>query len=1336
MINKKNYIKQTLPVVDRKSYPGREIFLVKYEGKEYAINLLKFQQEEPTPDTIDCLIENGPDGNPVIKRDLTPILSRLYKENETYDFIIDQDWTVSGKPRYMVKDGTGLWFYIYPHDGQRYSKGERVSCRVTRLRGMNINLQVVRRYDLHRVKPFDINEFNSDQWPLLKDLIENSEEFNEIRRLQQDGNSEWVFLMFTRLWSVIQSLRPSTLLDVEARDTKNAQLKGMTQEFGRMLTYFLEDSEYLNEFEEEEATERRRELTQTMYRVSDLIRAWEIVTAGNADSEIDAIFNKMRTSGYLIRPERRLRTMMYIFMLGGQELMNTKLPDLFKVILESGNLRDNWRAEPFRTALVEQLQLYIDVNRQLLDMATVIDDTLRPTWEGVVRALALQQFLADGEHDPVNHSANQSKLFRYYSLFSPTGGERFLDKAVNALLRRSFYHLDYPWDDISNLQRLWQRLMAVLGSECTTRVLDTPYGTLKVSPASISFSMPNSDNLGYQALPPYMKLWKSLSIELDEPLPSDLRNPIKIPDYKKTFSAIVHSIFDEKEVVAKVKETPLIRRLPDPDDEVEIIIEGIDPIYPERFRCRIVEDGVKGTGYILSRQIINIRRVLDPRIFRNYEGTPYILRAKVKSIGGEDEIEFTLLDGLAECVRDNFQGQDELQCVVLAPPSNRTRGMATGFSDDGFAVWLDPGDFKEELKDRAYVWAEVTNISSDGKNVYARVTSLEGEEKDYYWDGARRLIRAYSEERVWEDPELQMDSQDEAHEVEDLLSDEDARQIMHIVGRMGAMEHDLTVSYCYYSYAELIARLLGNQEMVKYFDTRRRIIELLDDFATNGRVDPDRLEHFTHSLAAGAAGSPEALKVRVLAMLDHGEYNDSLIHLMTDKDPVISQLAHMVLVYNMLDGLKMPDSRSAIRDRIYTLLNLKADHKPVQIENGRESNTVEFKTSIVYPAGRSHCPDMKEQLLEISKVVCGMLNSKGGKLYIGVSDEGYIRGVDSDVEVLGSLDKFDLTFHNALRKSLGFLVNESEYINTYWAEFGKKKVYVAEISPYTRAVACNDIYYQRHGTSTLYVPDSSLDEFLRKRNHEEVVPETVEAHAETPSNREPAKEATSQLNPTENHAVSNETVKTRDEEPESTYVDEMPEERESEIATTRLRPNVLHDYEPGYQTVHTYLYFLSDLSILASDYDLYREDDSKLALALNEEEASNYLMMVYDCGTVVRVPVDDIISDIDRGEGRLRKNDPVVFIAPCKEDTGLLIYFRDTSGNIFKQAFKSEAIDNGSVTDLGLRLVAKENEILKCELIDPDHFNSFSAFTRNGQKIGKDDETLAESYADSLRRLR
>lgn len=121
---------------------------------------------------------------------------------------------------------------------------------------------------------------------------------------------------------------------------------------------------------------------------------------------------------------------------------------------------------------------------------------------------------------------------------------------------------------------------------------------------------------------------------------------------------------------------------------------------------------------------------------------------------------------------------------------------------------------------------------------------------------------------------------------------------------------------------------------------------------------------------------------------------------------------------------------------------------------------------------------------------------------------------------------------------------------------------------------------------------------------------------------------------------------------------------------------------------------------------------------------------------MLRVLVNDIIADIDRGEGRLRKNDPVAFITPCKAEDGLLVYYRDPAGNIFKQSFKPESIEEGSISDLGLRLVGKENEILRCEIIRPDCFNSFSALTRNGQKIGKDNDSLEESFADSLRRLR
>lgn len=70
--------------------------------------------------------------------------------------------------------------------------------------------------------------------------------------------------------------------------------------------------------------------------------------------------------------------------------------------------------------------------------------------------------------------------------------------------------------------------------------------------------------------------------------------------------------------------------------------------------------------------------------------------------------------------------------------------------------------------------------------------------------------------------------------------------------------------------------------------------------------------------------------------------------------------------------------------------------KYVGLKNfGTENEKKEFKSSIVYPAGKT-TPDIDEQLGIICRTIAGFMNSNGGTLYIGVSDNGYICGIEND----------------------------------------------------------------------------------------------------------------------------------------------------------------------------------------------------------------------------------------------------------------------------------------------------------------------------------------------------
>jgi len=90
-----------------------------------------------------------------------------------------------------------------------------------------------------------------------------------------------------------------------------------------------------------------------------------------------------------------------------------------------------------------------------------------------------------------------------------------------------------------------------------------------------------------------------------------------------------------------------------------------------------------------------------------------------------------------------------------------------------------------------------------------------------------------------------------------------------------------------------------------------------------------------------------------------------------------------------------------------------------KIINKGESLTTEFKETLSLDIEKQ----TKEKYIEISslKTIAGFLNSKGGTLLVGVSDDGKCPGVIVEVDKFnkGNFDKFLLHFKNLLKKSIG-----------------------------------------------------------------------------------------------------------------------------------------------------------------------------------------------------------------------------------------------------------------------------------------------------------------------------
>lgn len=117
-----------------------------------------------------------------------------------------------------------------------------------------------------------------------------------------------------------------------------------------------------------------------------------------------------------------------------------------------------------------------------------------------------------------------------------------------------------------------------------------------------------------------------------------------------------------------------------------------------------------------------------------------------------------------------------------------------------------------------------------------------------------------------------------------------------------------------------------------------------------------------------------------------------------------------------------PKSSASLQEQVSRMLEsiailMDADKVRAIIREG-ESKRIEFKQSLSLDVKKQ----TKEKYMETLslKTIVAFLNTEGGNLLIGVSDEGEIRGVDGEIEKLyENTDKFLLHFKDLLRDKIG-----------------------------------------------------------------------------------------------------------------------------------------------------------------------------------------------------------------------------------------------------------------------------------------------------------------------------
>ena len=113
-----------------------------------------------------------------------------------------------------------------------------------------------------------------------------------------------------------------------------------------------------------------------------------------------------------------------------------------------------------------------------------------------------------------------------------------------------------------------------------------------------------------------------------------------------------------------------------------------------------------------------------------------------------------------------------------------------------------------------------------------------------------------------------------------------------------------------------------------------------------------------------------------------------------------------------------------------------------------EGEGIEFKPTLSCHFTNKTWHGKYEVNYKIAKTICAFLNSKGGLLFIGVSDKGEIQGLDFDFNLSNKenkIDFFKLDFDRVLDTFIGFAVKP--IVNIELIEINEKQVCVVKVEP-------------------------------------------------------------------------------------------------------------------------------------------------------------------------------------------------------------------------------------------------------------------------------------------------
>ena len=564
-------------------------------------------------------------------------------------------------------------------------------------------------------------------------------------------------------------------------------------------------------------------------------------------------------------------------------------------------------------------------------------------------------------------------------------------------------------------------------------------------------------------------------------------------------------------------------------DDVEVIEDCIDSIVADQRKCKKMPKArvlhSYSTGDIVPVEIIEVGeknftvRSIDPdyeeitgklalettlQVFKN--NYPIELWKKALPVGTRINVSynaasrnFSIAEQFIEYIQDCVGIGREMYCRYYRDV-NESEGHYEFVSDDGYLFFVPLTPMQEDLLDKdAFIVVQVYEHNSERqrrgcmKGTFVRV---DNNPSDFDGNEAlQSLVNDFVEQDIHADlPEPAT----EAVAIDEFF----IKEICYTLNVIQSRESSPVKRYKLLSLIKLLSEMAQFDKESQYISYLSKYIKTLILFAKADKEEnkcirdisvPDGLEG-NETISSGT----EILKI--LSYFSAG-YNDkvnqALAEYLDSDNELIAKTASLVQSYNRLKDLLDDKTLKAIKRRMLEGLSLVIDGdssldlaNKQEVSFGEEDDTKEFKHSFLFaPNG---APEQRQEYT-VCKAICGMMNNRGGVVYLGVGEDqdgiGRPEGLDVDLAELAKrklgrdcLDDYVVYINRIGGKWLG--ETPWSYVTiTQDREYNIVKINV-EPYPYDVVFLTDGKTYLRKNNSTDEIREESTIEDIRRRRQE------------------------------------------------------------------------------------------------------------------------------------------------------------------------------------------------------------------------------------------------------------